>query len=111
MPVILHIAREADWARAKEAGVYAPESLAREGFVHASFLEQVLAVANALFRGERNLVLLVIDPERLDAPLLVEGGYPHIYGPVKLDAVVAALPFPPGPDGRFGWPEGIQAFL
>ena len=111
MPVILHIARAADWARARESGAYAPGSLAKEGFVHASFPEQVLAVANALFRGEPDLVLLVIDPERLDAPLFVEGGYPHIYGPVKVDAVVAALDFPPGPDGRFGWPEGIRAFL
>ena len=107
----MHIARGTDWARAKGAGVYTPESLAKEGFVHASFPEQVLAVANALFRGERNLVLLVIDPERLDAPLLVEGGYPHIYGPVKVDAVVAAFDFPPGADGDFAWPEGLRAFL
>ncbi len=111
MPVILHIARGADWARARESGVYAPESLAKEGFVHASFPEQVLAVANALFRGEPDLVLLVIDPKRLDAPLFVESGYPHIYGPVKVDAVVTAFDFPPGPDGRFGWPEGVRAFL
>ncbi len=111
MPVILHIARAADWARAKKSGVYAPQRLAQEGFVHASFLDQVLAVADALFRGKQDLVLLVIDPKRLDAPLLVEGGYPHIYGPVKLDAVVAAFDFPPGPDGRFGWPEGVRAFL
>ncbi len=111
MSVILHIARTTDWMRAKEAGVYAPEGLGREGFVHASFPEQVLAVADALFRGEQDLVLLVIDLKRLDAPLLVEGGYPHIYGPVNLDAVVAAFDFPPGPDGRFAWLEGVRALL
>ena len=39
------------------------------------------------------MVLLTIDPARLRSPVQVEGGYPHIYGPLDLDAVIAVEPF------------------
>jgi uncharacterized protein (DUF952 family) len=39
-------------------------------------------------------VVLAIDTDRLDAEVRVEGGFPHIYGPLPLDAVVSAEPRP-----------------
>jgi uncharacterized protein (DUF952 family) len=49
------------------------KSLAEVGFVHGSQWGQISGVANAIYRGEPDLVLLAIDPERLTAPVRVEG--------------------------------------
>jgi uncharacterized protein (DUF952 family) len=105
--MILHIAPSADWDAAQRAGRYTPDSLAREGFIHCSEPRQVIAVANARFKGHTDLVLLWIDPGRLTSPLRhenLEGGsdhFPHVYGPIELDAVVKVTAFEVGPDGTF----------
>jgi uncharacterized protein (DUF952 family) len=109
---IYHIAAAADWDRARRDGRYTMSTrgrtLAEEGFIHASTAAQVAPVANAFYQGVPDLLLLVIDSERVGPELrheLVPGQaepYPHIYGPLNLDAVVETRPFAPGPDGRFG---------
>jgi uncharacterized protein (DUF952 family) len=86
---------------AGQRGLYEADTLATEGFIHCSEPHQVVDTANVLFRGRPDLVLLVIDPTRLDAPLRYEaskrGTFPHIYGPLNVSAVTAVLDFPPGP--------------
>lgn len=106
-PVILHIASAAAWNEAHRRGVYVAESFDREGFIHCSTPEQVLAVANRLFHGRRDLFLLYIDVASLDAPLRyenLEGGselFPHVYGPLPISAIARAALFEPGASGRF----------
>jgi len=108
--MILHIAHRDDWEAALAAGEYRAGSLATEGFIHCSTPEQVLIPANERYQGQRGLLLLVIDPNRLATNLVYEDCYetgmtfPHIYGPLNLDAVLRVVPFPPGPDGRFSLP-------
>lgn len=109
--MILHITRRLDWESAQEAGEYRDDSLQTEGFIHCSTPEQVLGPANAFYAGQSDLVLLVIDPARLAAKLVYEDSYdsgtafPHVYGPLNLDAVTAVVPFPPLPDGTFELPQ------
>ena len=61
-------------------------------------------MANAFYQGEGDLLLLVIDTDRVTAEIRYEHvpgqvqPYPHIYGPLNVDAVVQARPFQPGPD-------------
>lgn len=104
---ILHLTGEGDWAEAQRQGAYRPPSLAREGFIHCSEPQQVIEVANRLFRSRQDLVLLQIDITKLTVAGRyenLEGGtqlYPHIYGPLNLDAVVRVTPFRPGPAGDF----------
>ena len=107
--MLLHIAHGGEWVRAQEAGVYETRSLDEQGFIHCSYPHQVVAVANSVYRGQRGLVLLYIDPDRLGSRVVEEDGgagesYPHVYGSVNLDAVVKAEPFHPGEDGRFTLP-------
>jgi glutathione S-transferase len=108
---IFHITTDADWARAQAEGAYSASTrgrtLAQVGFVHCAFEEQVAAVANSFFRGVAKLVVLRIAIDKLDAEVRyedLEGGnvlFPHVYGPLNLDAVVAIMPLARGRDGTF----------
>jgi uncharacterized protein (DUF952 family) len=110
---IYHIATAADWDRAVADGQYTTSTrgstLAEQGFIHASTAEQVAPVANMIYKGLPDLVLLVIDPDRVRAEIRfdpVPGSdqpFPHIYGPLNPDAVVEVRRFAPGPDGRFSF--------
>jgi uncharacterized protein (DUF952 family)/RimJ/RimL family protein N-acetyltransferase len=114
MARILHIVQRADWEAAAACGEYRPPSLGTEGFIHCSTERQVVAVADLLFRGRPDLVLLVIDERKLPPVVKYEGGlragpFPHVYGPLPAKAVVAVLPFPCGPDGTFALPGSLAA--
>lgn len=110
--MIVIITNRARWLEAHPTGVFVTTSLAGEGFIHASTPEQVVGSANRHFAGQHDLVLLCIDPARVRAEIRYEGRpggtqYPHLYGPLNLDAVVAVLDLPAGPDGSFSLPEGV----
>ena len=113
MTQILHITTINDWETAVAAGEYRADSLASEGFIHCSTPEQVLMPANAMFAGQPDLILLLIDPARLTAELVYEDCYesghqfPHIYGPLNLDAINGFVHFPPNPDGTFSLPSEL----
>ena len=104
MTTIYHIAARADWEQASRDGQYTTStrgvSLEQEGFIHTSTATQVPGVADAFYRDAPDLVLLVIDAERVGSPIRYEPGpagdpYPHIYGPLNTDAVLEVRPFPP----------------
>ena len=107
MASLYHItsAREAEAAR--KTGAYEPAAFGREGFIHCSHGHQVIAVANRIFRGRPDLVLLEIDPAAMDCKVIeenLEGGvelFPHIYGRLKMSAVIRVHFFPCDSDGRF----------
>jgi uncharacterized protein (DUF952 family) len=111
MNVILHIAHSTAWQRAQALGVYRGDTLETEGFIHCSLPAQVIPVANARFKGCTNLALLCIDEEKVAAEVRYEDCYesgiafPHIYGPLNLDAVRAVVAFPPSADGTFTLPK------
>lgn len=109
--VIYHIARSSAWRSALADGHYRQSTVDRtldeEGFIHASGADQVQAVADRYYQDvPEPLVLLVIDPDRLDVPLVHEAPpgrdetFPHIYGPLPVTAVVQARPLQRTPDGR-----------
>ena len=110
--LIYHLTNRDDWSNARDQGSYTPLSLGGEGFIHCSRIDQVLRVANSYYPAQSNLVLLEIDPERLHCNLRWEPGtdkpdelFPHLYGPLNLDAVRRIIDFPPGPDGSFALPD------
>jgi uncharacterized protein (DUF952 family) len=108
--VLLHLVSSHAWSSAKTEGVLRPESLRRAGFVHLSTPEQVHLPANRLYPGRDDLVLLHIDPARLDAPIRWESGvptdpepmlFPHLYGALPVSAVIKVTCYRPGADGIF----------
>lgn len=113
MNLIFHITTYKAWAKSMAAGRYEPESLEREGFIHCSTRSQLIGVANAMFHGEHGLVVLCIDADLVQAEIRYEDCYetgikfPHIYGPLGVDAVVQVLPFIPDTDGKFSLPPAL----
>jgi uncharacterized protein (DUF952 family) len=119
---VLHITTRKAWIDATRAAAYSAPSLEDEGFIHASTLKQVLPVAARFYRGQTGLVLLEIDPARLSSDLKWEpptGGplpgvperdaFPHIYGPINLDAIVQVLDFEADANGDFSLPPALTA--
>jgi uncharacterized protein (DUF952 family) len=115
MALIYHIAFITDWQGAQQTGNYTTSSRGRsldeEGFIHASTSGQVATVANTFYRGAGSLLLLTIETDRVNSEIRydqVPGSaelFPHIYGPLNVDAVVNAVPFQPDSDGQFSWPR------
>jgi uncharacterized protein (DUF952 family) len=108
--ILLHITQRAAWEAAKTRGEYRADSLEADGFIHASLPDQAVGTANLIYRGIPDLVILAIDDERVRVEVKWEPApdaqvYPHIYGPLNLDAVVAVKPFPPSADGTFVLPD------
>lgn len=107
MAIIFHITHPSDWEQAQRQGRYTSGSLASEGFIHCSKPDQIINTANRFYPRQKGLLLLAIAPARVEAEIRfenLEGGaelFPHIYGPLNLDAVSAVLPFEPDADGRF----------
>jgi len=115
--LILHITTAPEWKAACDAGEYRASSLETEGFIHCSLPTQVTHVAQWFYRDVPDLLLLCIDPDVLTSELRWEpsadsfaGEFPHVYGPIAVDAVVAALPWEPGEDG-FVVPDEVYEFL
>lgn len=105
--IILHCLRKDTWEAIKDKPVFGEESVAAEGFIHCSSIEYFWRVAPNFRDIADELALLCIDTEKLTSPLKWEDGdnsgreYPHIYGPVNLDAVVAVLPYRKDKDGDY----------
>lgn len=111
-PDLFHVALPDEWAADQQVGEYRRSTRGRtledEGYIHCSFAHQVAAVVERFYADLPALVLLRIDPSRLTAPLVVEDlfdvgePFPHVYGPIPLDAIVGATDVTPTSvrDGR-----------
>jgi len=111
MKYLYHIARNADWVNAQEMGEYVVGSLNRsfneDGFIHLSYASQVNVIADMIYSETPDLLLLIIDPDKLTAKVLVEKAdyppelFPHLYGPLNIEAVIDVRPYELMVSGKF----------
>jgi len=114
MDTLYHLTTVKDWEQALANGIYTVSTrgkqFAEDGYIHLSFADQVKGVADFLYTDVSNVVLLRIAPEKLLAQVVIEvpvGGsaddeaYPHLYGPLNIEAVVAISSYSIGADGLF----------
>ena len=85
---------------------------ARDGFIHLSAGHQVAGTLAKYFAGQRDLVLLAVDPGRLGERLRWEesrGGelFPHLYGPLDLDHVISVEALVLQEDDTHRLPQGV----
>lgn len=98
MPVIYHIALPEAWKEAVQKGFYDHPSLNEEGFIHCSQEDQVAGVLERYFDGQTGLLKLVIDTDKLTSRYIfdwspsTEDTFPHVYGPINIDAVTEVIP-------------------
>ena len=121
--IITHLCARDEWLAARQSGFYTASSLDSEGFIHCSRPDQIEQVANTFYTGQHGLVLLVIDPARLNSELkweppahpvpgqapITDDLFPHLYGPLNVDAVSDVLDFEPNANGRFHLPAALTA--
>ncbi len=105
---IFHVCTRGQADAALACGEYRVPSLESEGFIHLSQAHQVQGVVDRYYTGQPGLVVLVVAPQRLRAPLRWEPPaalraaagaslpdaaqlFPHVYGPINTDAVLDVL--------------------
>lgn len=109
--LIYKICDEALWRQAERDGVFRGAPVDRaDGYIHLSTREQVEETANRHFAGQRGLVIVAIEQEKLGEALKYEpsrGGdlFPHYYGELPMSAVAWTRPLPLGRSGRHVFPS------
>ncbi len=106
---IFHLALPGDWAAAFATGEYRVSTrgatLDEVGFIHCSTQDQVAPTAQRFYGDLTELVVLTVDTDRVAAPVVAEPPnpasdelFPHIYGPLPVDAIVATRRWFRAPD-------------
>jgi uncharacterized protein (DUF952 family)/flavin reductase (DIM6/NTAB) family NADH-FMN oxidoreductase RutF len=94
---IFHIVKKWEWEKHSKLS-YQSESLKTQGFIHCCTQDQIKKVLDQWFSGQTGLIVVEIDPDLLKAKVKyenLEGGeelFPHVYGPINLDAVINEKP-------------------
>lgn len=112
-----HIASRREVEDYRSKGSIAPPSLAAEGFVHCSFLDQLLGVAGRFFAGRDDLEILRLSPRAGMPPIEVEpvvgepDRYPHVFGALPWSVVDGVFSFEREADGAFVLPSELATAL
>lgn len=110
------------WEQAQRTGEYTQSTLTSTleevGFIHCSFPDQTLEIVNRKFRDRNDLVLLLVDVTKVKSPIKYEGApsgrpgtFPHIYGPLNVDAVYATVSLERDSEGVFIAPAEFRPLL
>ncbi len=95
MPHLFHFINQEDLDRNLNDRELVVPTLESQGFIHCSKLHQVIAVANFIAPYDEEMQLIEIDEDRVLPEIRYEnldGGatlFPHIYGPLNRDAIIA----------------------
>ena len=82
-----------------------------DGFLHFSTLTQLPETLQLYYKGQRDLVLIAVDPVPLSAKLKYEfsasrgTSFPHLYGPLPRSAVLWVRPLSLDMEGRHVLPS------
>ncbi|HQW81113.1 MAG: DUF952 domain-containing protein [Rhodanobacteraceae bacterium] len=99
--ILFHFAARRDWADAQAVDEYRSPSLATEGFIHCATRTQIPGVIQRHLQGRTDLVRLTLDATRLEPWLRYEWSetsgddYPHVHGPIPMNAVISVELFDP----------------
>jgi uncharacterized protein (DUF952 family) len=108
--VVYKIMSAAELQRMQRDGVFLGSAVdVADGFIHLSSADQVAATWDRHFGGADGFILAAVDLSRLGDTVRWEparGGqlFPHIYGPLPLDAVVATAGLERTQDGAIKLP-------
>ncbi len=110
---IYKVLSRADLAEAKARGRFDGSAAdIKDGFIHFSAADQLEGTLAKHFAGRDDIVLLAVDSECLGERLQWEPSregtlFPHLYGPLRLDALLWEEPLHLGSDGRHRLPRRV----
>lgn len=105
--LLFHLTTKENWDNYKKNGRYEPESLESEGFIHCSSGSQIKETANRIFAGKDQILLLVLDASMVREDIKYEKDeetgekFPHIYGPLSVNAVIDKIEIKAEDNGKF----------
>ncbi|NGP76397.1 DUF952 domain-containing protein [Balneolaceae bacterium YR4-1] len=105
--LIFHVVKKEDWKTQKKDSRYHPETIDTEGFIHCSTGRNIEEVTNRLYSGEDDILLIIINTTLVDPEIRYENcgnsdiKYPHIYGPLNMDAVIDKIELASEDDGSY----------
>lgn len=111
--MIYHIVPKQVWQEQPSGQPYRHASLESEGFIHCTGTPPLLVRVANHFYGDvpGDFVILCIDEAKVQAPVqwepVGEHEFPHIYGPLNLDAVMGVVAFPRNALGKFLLPPEL----
>lgn len=110
------------WEAAQKTGKYTQSTIDSKlndvGFIHATSPDQTIAMLNRHFADRNDVLLLLVDVDKVqpevkfEAPLSGRAGlFPHIYGPLNLDAVYGTIKPSQDASGNFVEPEELAKLV
>lgn len=89
----LHVTTRKAWESARGLGLYEGDTLETEGFIHCCTSQQLEGVLDRYFNPRpEDLIVLTVDAARVTSEIRWENGFPHVYGPLDIEAVSSAAP-------------------
>ncbi len=106
MRITYHLVLEAFYQACNPTEPYTPEDFERDGFIHCTDgIENVIQIGNWHFKADpRPWLLLIIDKSKVTAKVVFKDPkriYPHVYGPLNRDSIVAEVLVQREADGTF----------
>lgn len=97
--------KPADWKSVSDNGSFSPDSVEEAGYVRSFTGEQAEDIINHYFEGEEKVMLIVLDPLRIQSPIkhINEDGFKFIaiQGAVSIDAIIDKLKLRSDKKGKF----------
>lgn len=92
---------------------YLPEAFAQDGFIHCTDGREAVSIILTInYRKQPGpWVVLYIDQDKVQPPVRYEdpaGIYPHIYGGLNRDAIIAVCEIGRSPEGVFHMPPLLE---
>ena len=121
MGTIIAITRKDQWEKAIQKGNYTRstihQALEEVGFIHCTSPDQTMEIIPR-FADQKDVILLLIDTDKVIAPLKYEspksgraGLFPHIYGPLNIDAVYETVEMKKDKENNFIKPAELTDLI
>lgn len=106
------------WDTAREQGSYTWSTIDSRlddvGFIHATSPGQTIDMLNRHFTGRDDIILLLVNADLVEPEIQLEkalsgreGPFPHIYGPLNIDAVYEVIKPEKDAEGNFVQPTSL----
>jgi|TARA_R100000005_G_C4991169_1_gene198561 uncharacterized protein (DUF952 family) len=97
--------KDSDWKSVSDSGKFEPESVEEKGRVKCFTGEQAESIINHYFDKDDTVLLVVLDPLRIQSPIkrIQEDGFNFVavQGAVTIDAIIDKIKLSAGKKGTF----------